>query len=304
VLGVLTSAVVIAYTSERSATRSISPVKVLHALAIAVIAALIVALYTNVAASMAVDWWTVPSLSQGMLIPPLVLVLVFQHRARIFAEPAKPDEWGLLIVGFACVLFLIGKLAAEFFVWRISFVVLLAGLIWTFWGQRRLRSAAFELVLLATMVPLPALVYNSLSAPLQLFASDAATAIAQSAGTVAYRDGNIIYLAATTLGVEEACSGLNSLSALMVASVLLSFSTCSHGGVRVALFLLTFPISVAVNVFRVAGTAILTDWNEQFAYGFYHLFSGWLVFVFGLVLLYITARLLESGRRRWWYRKP
>ena len=66
------------------------------------------------------------------------------------------------------------------------------------------------------MVPLPAIVFNALSGPLQLFASNVATALAQGLGVAVYRDGNIINLANISLGVDEACSGLNSLSSMMV----------------------------------------------------------------------------------------
>jgi len=191
-------------------------------------------------------------------------------------------------------MFLLGRLASEFFLMRFSFVVLLAGLIWTFWGIRRLRTLAFPVLLLATMVPLPALLYNSQAAPLQLLASDLATRIAQSLGVSAFRDGNVIQLAGTSLGVEEACSGLNSLSALIVGSVLLGFLVCSRFLSRITLFVLAVPLAIAVNIVRVSGTALIADYNQEFAEGFYHSFSGWLVFVAGFGALYLAARILHA----------
>src|SRR5207248_354562 len=137
------------------------------------------------------------------------------------------DRRGPILTALACCMFVMGKLASEFFMMRLSFVVLLAGLIWTFWGSQRLRTLTFPLLLLATMVPLPVMVYNSLAAPLQLFASDVATRIAQTLGISVFRDGNIIQLASGSLGVAEACSGLNSLSALVVGSLLLGYLFCS-----------------------------------------------------------------------------
>lgn len=211
----------------------------------------------------------------------------------------KPTSKGLLIVGFACVLYLLGKLGVEFFLQRISFAVLLtAGLVWTFWGVRCLRSLAFLLLLLATMIPFPALVYNALSAPLQLFASNVATSLAQGLGVSVNRDGNIINLANISLGVEEACSGLNSLSAMMVGSLLLGYLQCSRVWSRWLLFFLSIPLSIGINVLRIAGTAVIADYQETFALGFYHSFSGWLVFVCGFAVLYAFSltlhRYLES----------
>src|SRR5262249_55159711 len=125
-----------------------------------------------------------------------------------------------------------------------------------------------------------------------LFASRIATDLSQAIGLSVYRDGNIIQLANTSLGVEEACSGLHSLSALMVASLLLGFVERGSVISRILLFILSVPLAIAVNVVRVTGTAILADYRLELAEGFYHSFSGWLVFVMGLGALWAVGKLL------------
>jgi exosortase len=191
------------------------------------------------------------------------------------------------------VVFLVGELGAEFFLTRLSLVIILAGLIATFWGFPRLKKLMFPMLLLVTMIPLPALVWNALATPLQLFASDMAANLAQWLGVAVYRDGNIIHLAGLSLGVAEACSGLHSLSALTIAALLLGFLQCSTLWMRIALVVLAIPLAVAVNVVRVTGTAILADHWEAVAFGFYHSFSGWLVFLMGLCALWLIARVLH-----------
>lgn len=260
-----------------------------------VLAALTWLLYRFVLVDLAKDWWNEPALSYGMLIPPLVGYIAWLRRDQTLAYTAVSDNRGLLLIAFACVLLLLGKLGAEFFLMRISFVVLLAGLTWTFWGIRRLESLAFPFVLLATMVPWPAIVYNSISAPLQLFASDISARLVQDLGFSIFRDGNIIQLASTSLGVAEACSGLNSLSSLIVASLLLGYLLCSRLRTKIALFLIATPLAIAVNILRIAGTAVLADYNQEFAMGFYHSFSGWLVFVGGFGILYGCAKLAHAA---------
>jgi exosortase len=259
----------------------------------ALLMALIAVLYGQVLADLAGDWWTEPSLSHGLLIPPLAAYIAWTRRSLTFGQPGRADNRGLWLVAVACVLYVLGKLGAEFFLPRMSFVILLAGLAWTFWGRARLGTLTFPLLLLATMVPLPVIFYNAIAAPLQLFASDVATNLAQALGVAVYRDGNIIHLAHISLGVEEACSGLNSLSALMVASLLLGFLVCQRVSARVILFALSIPLSIAVNVLRVTGTAVIADYREEFAMGFYHSFSGWLVFVGGFSILYGIAKGLD-----------
>jgi exosortase len=232
-----------------------------------------------------------------MLVPPIVLYIAYQQRHLTFSIPARSDLRGLWLLSLACFLYLLGRLAAEFFLTRISFVVLLAGLAWTFWGFARFKTLVFSFVLLATMVPLPAIVYNMAAAPLQLFASKLAADLSQILGVSIYREGNIIYLANTALGVAEACSGLNSLASLVVAALLLGFVEDASILGRVLLFVLSLPLAIAVNVVRVTGTAVLADYRPEFAMGFYHTFSGWIVFVLGFGMLWLLAKLLFRWTR-------
>jgi exosortase len=267
-------------------------------LEVAITVGLIAAIYSFILPDLASEWWTVEASSYGMLIPPIVLYLVWIRRATTLAIPVKPDLRGLGLIVAACLLFLLGQLAAEFYLARISFVLLLGGLTWTFWGLARLQTMAFPFILLLTMVPLPTLVYNSVAAPLQLFASTVATEIAQFLGVSIYRDGNIIHLATTSLGVAEACSGLNSLSSLVVGSLLLGFLEDASILGRILLILLSVPLAIAVNVLRVAGTAVLADYQPEYAMGFYHLLSGWLVFVLGFGILWLVGKFIFKLTRR------
>ncbi len=264
-----------------------------------VVLGLITVLYTAVLTDLVVACWNDSRLSQGLLIPPITLYLVWLRSKNTFRHPPETDRRGIWVIAVACMMFVAGKLGAELFLPRMSFVVLLAGLIWTFWGRHRLRTLLFPLVLLATMIPIPMLVENALSSRLQLLASTVATWIAQQSGVALYQDGNIIHLPGISFGVEEACSGLNSLSALIVTSLLLGYLLSCRLRTRALLLLFSLPLSIAVNIVRVAGTAIIASHNEEYAMGFYHSFSGWLVFLVGFGGIYGSAMLLNAlvGRR-------
>lgn len=110
---------------------------------IAAVVALTLFLFAAVLADMAHDWWTEPSLSQGMLLPPLAFYFAWIHRHRTFSYAATADYRGILLTASACLMFLMGKLASEFFLMRFSFVVLLAGLLWTFWGSPACEHSPF-----------------------------------------------------------------------------------------------------------------------------------------------------------------
>jgi exosortase len=267
-------------------------------ISIAAVAGMMVVLYADVLADLASEWWNYPEASYGMLVPPMALYIAYLQRKTTLALPARSTVRGLWLVAFGCLVLLSGKLAGEFFLARISFVFVLAGLTWTFWGGLRLRTLAFPFVLLATMVPLPVLVYNALAAPLQLLASRIATDLAQILGVSIYRDGNIIHLATISLGVEEACSGLHSLPALMVGALLLGFLANATMLGRMLLLVASIPLAIAVNILRVTGTAILADHHPEFAEGFYHSFQGWLVFVMGFGALWLVGKVFFKWTRR------
>lgn len=279
---------------DRQAAAGESSRRYLFWFQIIIVSGLTVLLFCKTLIAMALDWWNQPDLSQGMLLPPLALLVAWMERQRVLRYPATPDPRGAWLTALACFTFVLGKFASEFFLMRISFVMLVAGLIWTFWGKKRLRALTFPLLLLAVMVPLPAIIYNSIAAPLQLFASDVASQMAQAAGVSVFRDGNIIQLAGISLGVAEACSGLSCLSALIVGSLLLGYLLCSRLISRILLLIIAIPLAIAVNVVRVAGTALLADHNQAFAMGFYHAFSGWLVFLAGIAALYAVAWTVHS----------
>ncbi|HLH43006.1 MAG TPA: exosortase/archaeosortase family protein [Bryobacteraceae bacterium] len=262
------------------------------------LAVIAIAIYARTLAGLFDDWWTQPSYSQGLLLPPLALYFAWLDRKAVLAAPVARSRAGLWMIAAGCFVYLTGKLSAEFFLQRISLLVVLAGVIWLYWGKARLRSLLFPLILLATSIPLPALLYNTATAPLQLFASEAAAYIAQLCNVSIYRDGNIMELAHISLGVDEACSGLNSFSALLVAALLLGRFMCDRFPARALLFVLSAPLSIAVNVLRVAGTAILADYNETFALGFYHTFAGWLVFVVGFFAFTGMAKLAHAVLER------
>lgn len=257
----------------------------------ALIAALVAAVYASPFAALVRDWWTDnQGASYGILVPPLALYIAWGRRRRTFSVPSTQDARGLAVIFCACLMFLVGKLGAEYFLTRLSMVLLLVGLSWTFWGSARTRTLAFPFLLLMTMIPLPMLVYNRITLPLQLLSSQAATAVIQASGNSVYRDGNILHLPHATLGVAEACSGLHSLASLVVVSLLLGFVECRRLSARVLLVVLAVPFAIAVNVVRVTGTAFLAEINQEYADGFYHSFSGWLVFLVGFGFFWALSK--------------
>lgn len=235
-------------------------------------------------------WWQDPGASFGFVVLPIAIWLAWETRRDLRSTPSAPDARGLLFLALGCGLLTIGAFASEFFLKRLSLVITTGALIWTFRGMTHLRLLALPLCLLVTIIPLPEIVYNRVALPLQLLASKAAVFLIRLTDGTIYRDGNILYIPGLTLGVAEACSGLQSLSAVTVVAILMGFTHCKRGRTRLLLLGAALPLAVLVNIFRVTGTVWLAQASHNLALGFYHSFSGWLIFVITSLLVYQLAK--------------
>jgi exosortase len=113
------------------------------------------------------------------------------------------------------------------------------------------------------------------------------------------REGNVLLLPGRALEVAEACSGIRSLLSLLMLAIVLGYFTERRTGPRVAIALAAVPIAVIANAIRVAGTGLASYWiSPAAAEGFFHTFSGWLMFVVALAGLLAVHRALELARGR------
>jgi exosortase len=247
------------------------------------------------------DWATDENYSHGFLIPLISAYLLWTRRHDLVAalRGARPAVLGLFLCVAALVLYILGRAGAEFFLQRSSLVVLLLGAALWLGGWQTLQVVAFPLCYLFFMVPLPYLVYDAAAFPLKLFAARVATESLFYLGIPVFREGNIIYLASQTLEVADACSGIRSLVSLLALGVVYAYFTETVSWRRAVIVLSTVPIAIAANAFRITGTGVLAHYvGPEAAQGFFHTFSGWLVFVAAFVLLFAVGMALKLCRRR------
>jgi exosortase len=272
-------------------------------LAVAPFVFLLAILYFHVFLKLLRDWYTLPDFSHGFLVPVFAGLLLWERRASLRTLPLQPARAGILWVVAALCTLLAGFYGAELFLSRLSFVLLLAGLILTFCGWRILREAGLALAVLLLAIPVPAIVFNQITFPLQILASELASDILPLFGVPILRAGNVIQLPAMQLEVAEACSGIRSLMALFTLAVFYGHFVEPKGWRRVFLALSSIPIAVAANAFRIVGTGLCVQfWDPDKALGFFHEFSGWVVFVISFGSLYLVH--LGMGLVSRWKRVP
>jgi exosortase len=250
---------------------------------------LLVCLYHGIAVKLVTDWIELPDFSQGFLIPFFALFLLWDNRNEFHDTPIAPSWAGTILVLLGLFMLLLGRLGADLFFQRTSFVVLIAGILWTLLGKPMLRRSWFVLFVLLLAIPLPTIVLNQITFPLQLLASRLASDLLQLVGVPVLRDGNIIQLSAIPLEVAEACSGIRSLMSLFTVAVIYGYFLEKATWRRVVLALSALPIAVTANVARIFGTGLCVQyWDPDKAMGFFHEFSGWLMFLVSLGCLYLV----------------
>lgn len=249
-------------------------------------------LYRGIAVKLVSDWYDLPDFSHGFLIPFFAAYLIWIKKDEIARTPVQPSWAGTPLVLLGLLLLLTGRFGADLFLSRVSFILLAAGAIWMVWGRPMLRNFRFVLLVLVLAIPLPAVVFNQITFPLQLFASRVASSLLPLAGVPVLREGNVIQLPAMQLEVAEACSGIRSLLSLFTLAVIYGYFLEKRTSRRVVLAIASVPIAVAANVARIFGTGLCVQyWDPDKAMGFFHEFSGWLMFVVSLGFLYLVHRL-------------
>ncbi|HYE64712.1 MAG TPA: exosortase [Pyrinomonadaceae bacterium] len=287
------------------------------------IAAALAFVYATVLAKLGHDWWVDENYSHGLLIPFIIGYILWMERERLGGAPQRPS---LLVGGAAitCALFALwaGTAGAELYVQRLSLVLMLVGIVLYFWGVRLLQLMFVPLALLVLAIPIPAIVFNKVAFPLQLFASRCAVWAMRAFDIPVLRQGNIIELMplgareTKKLQVVEACSGIRSLMTLVTLAVVLAYfthprsDTSDRGGGGAAsllrsvkrygfwrsliIVLSAVPIAILTNALRVSGTGVLAHYyGTEVADGFFHSFSGWVVYILAFLLLFAVGWLLD-----------
>ena len=264
-----------------------------------VLAILIALLYRQILAALVGQWLHDPNYSHGFFAAPFCAWMVWKTRSRLAALPVQPSWLGLVVIVGALGLLILGVFGAENFVARASLLFLLAGLTIYFAGWRIFYAVLFPWAVLFLMIPLPAIVFNQATLPLQLEASSLASNLLMLCGIPVLREGNVIQLPSLALDVAEACSGLRSLMSLITLAVMYGYLFERRISRRALLILSAIPIAIVANGLRIVGSGLLGQyWGQDKAEGFFHLFSGLLIFLASFSsLLVFHAMLSWLGHR-------
>ena len=275
--------------------------------------------YATVLAKLFRDWWSDENYSHGLLIPFIIGYIIWTQRSKLARAPENSSLlWGGAAILFALFALWAGVAGAELYTQRLSLLLLLGGITVYFAGFNLLRLLFVPFALLFLAFPIPAIIFNKIAFPLQLFASRCAVWSMSVLGIPVLRQGNIIELKPLNsfetkkLEVVEACSGIRSLMTLLTLAVVFAYFTHTPGpntpssGKRfgwlrsywfwraVIIIGSAIPIAILTNAFRVSGTGVLAHYyGTAVADGFFHTFSGWAIYIAAFIMLFGIGIVLD-----------
>ena len=182
-----------------------------------------VALYSHAISTLIYDWSNNANFSHGFLIPFVAAYMVWHKKETLKTIEVKSSPAGIGVILFGMLCYLAGNIGSELFVMRSSMLITISGMVIYLLGFQMFKAVLVPIFYLIIMIPIPAIIWNKIAFPLQLFAANLSSDMVRILGTPVLRDGNILHLANTSLEVVDACSGIRSLTSLLALSGAFAF---------------------------------------------------------------------------------
>jgi exosortase A len=243
------------------------------------------------------DWSSHSDNGHGFLVPLITLYLIWQKRGTLSKLNIGTARLGGVLLAASLLLFVVSYAGGTAFPARIALVLSIVGLVWYCLGNEFIQQLKFPLLYLLFMIPVPYSLISLVSVPLQLIATTISAGFISFCSIPVLQEGNMLYFANTQLEVAEACSGIRSIMALGMLSTLFAYLSSAGLGIRLLFVLSAIPIALLGNLIRISGTGVLAHYfGSKVASGFLHELSGMVVFVFGLIVLFMLFSLMERKK--------
>lgn len=244
-------------------------------------------------------WMNVEEFSHGPLMLAVAIYLLWARRSLLDTHDLRGNWIGLVFCGIAGAVYTLAIKAGVENVRHLSLFLMILGLCVIFGGITYGRYVLPSLILLPFVVPPPAFLNANLTYGLQLLSTDMSVGMLRFVGLSVFQDGNIIDMGNIKLAVVEACAGLRYLYPMIGLGVLLAMIFDIPLWKRVMFVMLAAIVSVVMNSLRIFLTGAFAEWTDTaISDGFFHLFEGWVFFLFSFLVMlgicYLTLTRAEK----------
>ena len=240
-------------------------------------------------------------MSHGWLVLPFSLYVLWTEREDLKRTPGAPSLWGLLACIPCVLLAVLGTRGLQLRFEQLGFIGLCITLPWAFYGRRFARLFIFPALFLLFTIPLSTFL-DAVTIHLRLLASGTALFVLKGFGLdVVQRGTAVISQGAHPFSVDVAapCSGMRSIFALMALTAAYAWFTQRTWLRRGVLFACSIPLAVLGNISRILTICLVAATSSpKFALGFYHDYSGYIVFVVAIALMVACGGLIDRVAER------
>lgn len=263
-----------------------------------IIWALITLLYTPVFLVLYRYVWKFSDYTHAYFILPVFFWLVWRKRTHLRESLQKiqpsNNTLGLFILFFGIVMLTFGWHHGYRFIFTLSLLPVLYGLIRYLYGLPVIKLVSFPLFYLILLVPIPVGILDNITLPMRYGLSIATEIILQLLHYPITREGLLLSVGENELFMGQPCSGFRSIVTMF--SLSLVYVYISKGSLYKKSMLVSsiIPLALTGNLIRIITLCLITyHFGEEAGQGFFHNFSGIVIFVFIILGLFGLEYLFE-----------
>jgi len=248
--------------------------------------------------------WKSADYTHAYFILPISLLLIWGKRKELHASGDSPQKTGTAPISAGWVIFALGILAYIYSVLNAFMFLEATSFVLVMWGIFKLRLTKesfsfmlFPLAYLVFLIPPPSIVIDSLTFPLKKIASIGSCWVLSVFHLPVELYGVILKVGGHELFIADACSGFRSIVTLLALGAVYVYFQDTTNWKKWAIFAFVVPIAIIANIFRICLTGLIAyRWGSEKAEGFFHDFSGMvLFFVTVLCLIGVTGVVCKVG---------
>jgi exosortase len=265
-----------------------------------VLGVLLVIAFWPILTSMYGSWFDENAyMEHGILVIPAAAYMAWTKKDKLQAIPRQPSGWGVLLLLCGALQAVFGLAAQWIWVSRMAFLVSLVGYLAAVFGWRTVRELTYPLCTLILMIAPPTFIFERLTLSLQLLASRLGEACLEALGYSVLREGNILEMVGIKLSVEEACSGIRSLVAIIFMCVLYNYFFVQGRSMKALLLVMAIPVAILGNAVRIVATGVAGQYNPSLVGGAAHEALGYVTVVAAALGVIGLHLMLQSVAKAW-----
>lgn len=231
--------------------------------------------------------------SQVWLVLPIAGWMIWSRRETVENLPPRYSAFGPLLIAVGWAVSMYGFFELKQALWHGGVVICLIGAAATVVGSRIMWRLLPVIVVMAFLVPVPAMIRQRIAIPMQTWTASASEFAFNLLALPVSRSGNVLTYMGQDIAVAEACNGMRMIFALLLVSYAFVFVTPLRPAVRALILILSPLAAIGCNVVRLVPTVYLYGVSPEKWGPTFHDLSGWAMLAVAFLLLMGTVRLLQ-----------